>query len=109
MAIQLERDDVDQAKGEWEQLTLLPFMERRPERRSSFRTLSGTELQRLYTPTDVADALAVQVAGFKRKKQQDGHQCQCADSRETLRQCPGRRASNVSSCIWREPDDTKDL
>jgi methylmalonyl-CoA mutase N-terminal domain/subunit len=64
MAIQLERDDVDQAKGEWEQLTLLPFMERRPERRSSFRTLSGTELQRLYTPTDVADVDYLATIGF---------------------------------------------
>jgi methylmalonyl-CoA mutase cobalamin-binding domain/chain len=38
----------------WEQQTLFPFMERRPERRETFKTCSGAPLKRLYTPNDVA-------------------------------------------------------
>ena len=34
----------------WEQLTLFPFMQRRPERRETFRTHGGMALERLYTP-----------------------------------------------------------
>jgi len=63
MAVQLERS-AGEAQTEWEQLTLLPFMERRPERRPSFRTLSGTELRRLYTPQDVATVDYVADVGF---------------------------------------------
>ncbi len=67
MSLQLEREDlarVDGAQREWEQLTLLPFMERRPERRETFRTISGSELKRLYTPLDVADVEYTETTGF---------------------------------------------
>ena len=43
MSLQLEPQDLARVEGaarEWEQLTLLPFMERRPERRETFRTIS---------------------------------------------------------------------
>ncbi|HMD01866.1 MAG TPA: methylmalonyl-CoA mutase family protein [Candidatus Baltobacteraceae bacterium] len=67
MSMQLEREgnaQVDEARREWEQLTLLPFLERRPERREAFRTISGTELQRLYSPADVADLDYLEATGF---------------------------------------------
>ena len=67
MSLQLEREDLAHVEGaarEWEQLTLLPFMERRPERRETFRTISGTELKRLYTPLDVADVEYTETIGF---------------------------------------------
>ncbi len=41
---------------EWEQLTLLPFVERRPESRATFRTQGGhAALERVYTPDHIAD------------------------------------------------------
>jgi methylmalonyl-CoA mutase N-terminal domain/subunit len=55
---------VADAQREWEQLTLLPFMQRRPERRATFRSLSGTALERLYTPSDVADVDYLSEIGF---------------------------------------------
>ena len=48
----------------WEKQTLLPFMERHPERKPTFQTLSGTELKRLYTPDDVADIDYLRDGGF---------------------------------------------
>ena len=67
MSLQLEPQDLARVEGaarEWEQLTLLPFMERRPERRETFRTISGSELKRLYTPLDVADIEYTETTGF---------------------------------------------
>ncbi len=46
---------IDEAAERWEELTLRPFMERRPERREVFRTLGGTALERLYTPQSQSD------------------------------------------------------
>jgi methylmalonyl-CoA mutase N-terminal domain/subunit len=48
----------------WEQLTLLPFTERRPESRALFRTQGGLPLERLYTPEDVAGIDYVRDVGF---------------------------------------------
>ncbi|MGH7756358.1 MAG: methylmalonyl-CoA mutase family protein, partial [Vulcanimicrobiaceae bacterium] len=64
MSTQLERRSIADAQTEWEQLTLLPFMQRRPERREVFRTLGGTALKRLYTPEDVADVDYADKIGF---------------------------------------------
>jgi methylmalonyl-CoA mutase N-terminal domain/subunit len=67
VSLQLEPQDLARVEGaarEWEQLTLLPFMERRPERRETFRTISGSELKRLYTPLDVADIEYTETTGF---------------------------------------------
>ena len=55
---------IAEAQQDWEQLTLFPFVARRPERRETFRTFSGTELQRIYTPDDVADIDYVRDVGF---------------------------------------------
>jgi methylmalonyl-CoA mutase N-terminal domain/subunit len=48
----------------WEQLTLLPFTERRPESRPSFRTQGGLPLERLYTPSHVAGLDYLRDLGF---------------------------------------------
>jgi len=48
----------------WEQMTLLPFTERRPESRATFRTQGGLPLERLYTPDHVADLDYVRDIGF---------------------------------------------
>ena len=53
-----------EAKREWEQLTLLPFAQKRPERREQFRTLGGIALERLYTPADLAEHDYLRDAGF---------------------------------------------
>ena len=49
---------------EWEQLTLLPFTERRPEARDVFRTLGGTPLERVYTPEHTAGLDYARDLGF---------------------------------------------
>jgi methylmalonyl-CoA mutase N-terminal domain/subunit len=46
-------NDHKDAKEEWEQNTVEPVLERFPERREQFETLSGIPLERLYTPADV--------------------------------------------------------
>ncbi|MGH7715936.1 MAG: methylmalonyl-CoA mutase family protein, partial [Vulcanimicrobiaceae bacterium] len=46
-------EDIREAQQAWEQMSLLPFMERRAERRTEFRTISGTPVERIYTPADV--------------------------------------------------------
>ena len=48
----------------WEQLTLLPFTERLPESRPSFRTQGGLPLERLYTPSHVAGVDYLRDLGF---------------------------------------------
>jgi methylmalonyl-CoA mutase N-terminal domain/subunit len=55
---------VAEHQREWEQLTLLPFAERRPESREAFRTLGGTTLQRVYTPDDLAAHDYLRDSGF---------------------------------------------
>jgi len=65
MTIDTQRDSkIVEAQRDWEQLTLFPFVARRPERRETFRTFSGTELQRIYTPDDVAEIDYVRDIGF---------------------------------------------
>src|ERR687883_727442 len=39
----------------WEQETLAPVLERQPERKKSFQTVSLEEVERLYTPDDIED------------------------------------------------------
>jgi methylmalonyl-CoA mutase N-terminal domain/subunit len=44
-----------QGKERWEEETLKPFLKRQGERKLSFQTVSLEEVNRLYTPVDVAD------------------------------------------------------
>jgi methylmalonyl-CoA mutase N-terminal domain/subunit len=46
-------NDLKRAKREWEESTIKPILDRFPERREQFETLSGIPLDRAYTPTDV--------------------------------------------------------
>ena len=46
-------NDLRRAKREWEENTVRPILERFPERRKRFETLSGIPLDRAYTPADV--------------------------------------------------------
>jgi methylmalonyl-CoA mutase N-terminal domain/subunit len=55
---------VAEAQEQWEQLTLLPFIEKRPESRPVFRTLGNTPLERVYTPASVADHDYLRDTGF---------------------------------------------
>jgi methylmalonyl-CoA mutase N-terminal domain/subunit len=55
MSIETGKDGLAAAREAWEENTLAPFAAKRPERRDKFETLGGVELQRLYTPEDVAD------------------------------------------------------
>jgi methylmalonyl-CoA mutase N-terminal domain/subunit len=50
-----EASSEDQAKERWEEETLKPALERQGERKSNFQTVSLEEINRLYTPADVAD------------------------------------------------------
>jgi methylmalonyl-CoA mutase N-terminal domain/subunit len=40
-------------RARWERETLGPFLQRSPERRAAFETLSGLPVERLYTPADL--------------------------------------------------------
>ncbi len=44
-----------EAARRWERETLTPSLEKSPESRTSFTTLSGVPVERLYTPADLAD------------------------------------------------------
>jgi methylmalonyl-CoA mutase cobalamin-binding domain/chain len=57
-------EDIAEAKREWEQQTLFPFTERRPERRDVFRTLGGLPLERVYAPDDLAEHDYLRDEGF---------------------------------------------
>jgi len=46
-------DDLKHAKQDWEENTVKPVLERFPERRGQFETLSGIPLDRACTPADV--------------------------------------------------------
>ena len=46
-------DDLKRAKQEWEKNIVFPLLERFPERREQFETLSGIPLERVYTPAEV--------------------------------------------------------
>lgn len=43
------------AKERWERETLQPFLQKAPERRKRFITVSNEEINRLYTPEDIKD------------------------------------------------------
>src|SRR4051812_26403679 len=51
------------AKERWERETLEPALKKAPERASSFTTISGHPIGRLYTPEDVADVDPAQDIG----------------------------------------------
>ncbi|MBV8580383.1 MAG: methylmalonyl-CoA mutase family protein [Candidatus Eremiobacteraeota bacterium] len=62
--MQTSERTVAEQREEWEQLTLLPFAERRPESRATFRTLGGVALERVYTPEHIEDVDYGRDTGF---------------------------------------------
>ncbi len=56
--------DIREAKSEWETETLEPVLERHGERQDRFATVSNHEVDRLYTPADVADLDYLEDLGF---------------------------------------------
>ncbi len=50
-----ELDKIRQAKDRWEETTLQQTLARSPERQEKFITASSEEIDRLYTPLDIAD------------------------------------------------------
>jgi methylmalonyl-CoA mutase N-terminal domain/subunit len=57
-------DDMKKQFKRWESETYRPAVEKRPERKQSFTTVSGREVQPLYTPADVPDLDYVKDIGF---------------------------------------------
>ncbi len=49
-------EDIRRSYERWEETTLQQHLATHPERNDNFVTVSGREMQRLYTPLDVADA-----------------------------------------------------
>ncbi len=49
-------EDIRRSYERWEETTLQQHLAKHPERNDNFVTVSGKEIQRLYTPLDVADA-----------------------------------------------------
>jgi methylmalonyl-CoA mutase N-terminal domain/subunit len=53
-------DALSRAKGDWEQETLRPVLDRFPERRESFETWSGIPVERVHLPADMSDEQAAE-------------------------------------------------
>ncbi|MEF8780043.1 MAG: methylmalonyl-CoA mutase family protein, partial [Haloferacaceae archaeon] len=61
---QEELEAIRRAREEWEAETLEPTLQRHGERRERFATVSNLEVDRLYTPEDVADLDYEEDLGF---------------------------------------------
>ncbi len=48
-------DSIAQRKKEWEEKVLSPMLKKAPERKKVFTTISGTPVERLYTPLNISD------------------------------------------------------
>ncbi|WP_123624103.1 methylmalonyl-CoA mutase [Halorubrum sp. CSM-61] len=59
-----ELSEIREAKASWEAETLDPTLDRHGERRDRFATVSNREVDRLYTPADVADVDYEEDLGF---------------------------------------------
>ncbi len=67
IAIMYDDEDLEsirEATEEWEEETLDPVLERHGERQDRFATVSNLEVDRLYTPDDVADLDYLEDLGF---------------------------------------------
>ncbi|MCC7353829.1 MAG: methylmalonyl-CoA mutase family protein [Anaerolineae bacterium] len=51
----MDSQNLDTRRSEWEATTLRKTLQKSPERRDDFQTLSGLPVERLYTPADLAD------------------------------------------------------
>ncbi|HHY36952.1 MAG TPA: methylmalonyl-CoA mutase, partial [Firmicutes bacterium] len=55
MFVKERLDSIRKKKRQWEETTLKKVIERFPERKKEFRTLSGLPVERVYTPAEVAE------------------------------------------------------
>ena len=53
-----ERKRIEEGRNAWEAETLRPALSRTPERRRSFETSWGEDVERVYTPAEAADPAA---------------------------------------------------
>ena len=58
------KKELDEARGEWEGSVLKKMLDRAPERRESFATTSGIEVQRCYSPADIDGDSYLESSGF---------------------------------------------
>src|SRR6266508_1177061 len=54
----------NELKEEWEKKTLDPLLQKSPERRKAFTSISGQAIERLYTPADLDDFDYARDLGF---------------------------------------------
>ena len=59
-----EDSAIEAARQRWERETVVPLVQRRPERQNEFSTLSGLPIERLYTPAEVTDQTYLDDLGF---------------------------------------------
>src|SRR5574340_200175 len=59
-----ELEEIKQAQDKWEETTLQKTLARTPERAQKFMTTSGEEIDRLYTPLDLAEMDYARDLGF---------------------------------------------
>lgn len=57
-------DEIKKAEQEWEEKTVKPLIQKRPERKEKFYTDSGFEVKRVYTPADLGDWDYMEKLGF---------------------------------------------
>jgi len=57
-------EDIKKSKKVWENDTLKDFLEKTGERKKDFRTISTTEVDRLYTPVDLGESDHLRDIGF---------------------------------------------
>jgi len=60
----MDTKKIGQGKKQWEETTLQKMLAKSKERKPAFKTLSGIELERLYSPTDVEDCDYSEQVGF---------------------------------------------
>ncbi|MDD2573099.1 MAG: methylmalonyl-CoA mutase family protein [Bacillota bacterium] len=64
MADKENQDTISKAKRDWEEQRLKKLLSKRPERKENFVTGSNSDVQRLYTPTDLEDLDYLEDLGF---------------------------------------------
>jgi len=60
----MDKKKVEEQKKKWESSTLEKMLSKAKERKDPFKTLSGIELDRLYTPLEVKDSEYAEQVGF---------------------------------------------
>ena len=59
-----ELKEIEKKAKEWESTTLKNVLEKVPESKQTFTTISGIPIKRIYTPTDIANMDYAEDLGF---------------------------------------------